>query len=300
MNKKIAFLTYKDAHAFLKTCPDFLDEYTLLKPYFHDFHWDLCLIDWQDKYVNWKEFDLIIPKRCWNYGNHHADFKNLIQEFIKHKIKVRNTPSTILWNMNKSYLMDLKNQGLSVGELFIISRNNDNYIAEIRRTVTQIGYINNLSWFIAKPTIGAASLDVIKFTVDQIPQSIPIFKKIQTYSDIIIQPFFPEIASDGEYSYFFFGQLFSHAVKKKPAKGNYLALQRYGAKNIKYKPNNDEITQAQRFVKAIQPPCDYARVDVFKRNCDLYLIELELIEPYLYFEHTSSKAITNFCQSVLS
>ncbi len=300
MKKKIAFLTYQDAYAFLKTCPDFLDEYALLRPYFNDFDSDLFLVDWQDKSINWREFDLVIPRRCWNYSDHHMDFNNLIQQFVHHRIKVRNVPSTILWNMNKSYLIDLKNKGLPVGELSIIYRNNTNYIHEISHTAEKMMSRSPLSFFIAKPTIGAAGIDVIKFAADQIQELTPIFKRIHAYSDIIIQPYFPEVALDGEYSYFFIGESFSHAVRKKPAEGNYLALQRYGAENMKHKPSSDEIIKAQRFVRTIQPSCDYARVDVFKRDHELYLLELELIEPYLYFEHAPSKSIIDFCQSVLS
>ena len=57
--------------------------------------------------------------------------------------------------------------------------------------------------------------------------------------------------------------------------------------------------QALRFVSAVQFQCEYARVDVFKRNNQLLLIELELIEPYLYFERASQASLHAFCKAIV-
>jgi hypothetical protein len=101
----------------------------------------------------------------------------------------------------------------------------------------------------------------------------------------LIQPYLPAVAEEGEYSFLFFGGEFSHCAQKVPARGDYRVQSRFGAKEHVYAPSSDELALARRVLAAANTELLYARVDMV-RGLDgaLAVMELELIEPYLYPE----------------
>jgi len=298
MKKRIAFLSSSNYQDIIDQCPDFINEFELLHPLFANLDAELIKVNWRDPSIQWDSFHALTPKACWDYAAHSAEFESFLKNIMTLNVPMKNAASTILWNMRKTYLLDLKNRGLPVGELLIISQHSKKSLQEIINDLNQ-SVFNASDMLVAKPSIGGGAIDTVRFAKNEIEKQDQLFKKILSYSDLILQPFFPEIAQDGEYSYFFFNNEFSHAILKKPVKGDYRAHQLYGAKNISYTPTPSEIREAFSFLSVIQPPCEYARVDVFKRKGVLYLIELELIEPYLYFERASQESIIHFCQALI-
>lgn len=297
MKKKIAFLTSDNYFIKLEQCPDFINEFALLQPVFQQLDAELILADWQDPSIDWQQFNTLIPKACWNYAQHPIEFESFIKKNLQFKISMCNHAETILWNMRKNYLLDLQKLGLPVADLALIPQRTVNCMDVITIALQTQNFDHGL--LVAKPSIGGGAVDTIRCEYTELAQHETLFNKILSYADLIIQPYFAEIAEEGEYSYFFFDQKFSHAIVKKPAIGDYRAHQLYGAKNFAYLPQPIEIQQALQFVSALPIPTAYARVDVFRKNDILYLVELELIEPYLYFEHAPIKSRYDFCQAIL-
>ena len=87
---------------------------------------------------------------------------------------------------------------------------------------------------------------------------------------------------------------------KKPASGDFRVQPTYGAKTLSHQASSLEIAEAFRYVQATHPLPAYARVDGFKREGRFQLVELELIEPYLFFEHADSGAPLRFARAILS
>merc|ERR1712173_42320 len=88
----------------------------------------------------------------------------------------------------------------------------------------------------------------------------------------------------GEFSFHYFGNQFSHAVQKKPTNGDYRIQSLYGGQDFSYEPKPEELELVQSILKMgpFDPPL-YVRVDMLRgSDGGLKLIELELIEPYLY------------------
>lgn len=299
MKQKIAFLISENYHTLIQKCPDFLDEFKLLSPIFADLGAELIQVDWRDAAQDWQKFSLLTPKACWDYAEHPVEYELFLKKIMQQKIPMQNSAATVLWNMRKTYLLDLKAKGLRVAELLLIPQNHLKSGAELLQLIEQAGFAQHQR-FVAKPSVGGGAIDTVRFSKEDIEQQATLFTKILGYADLILQPYFPEIAEEGEYSYFFFGNQFSHAILKKPASGDYRAHQLYGAKNVSYTPKQTEIEQAFQFVSALNTTEAYARVDVFMRNGQLYLIELELIEPYLYFELAPKAATRKFCEALLS
>lgn len=297
MLKSIAFLTSSNYQSILNKCPDFLDEFQILKPIFLEYGANLIKTDWRDPSIDWKSFSIIIPKACWDYMTYASEFVSFLKKISNLNIPMKNDTKIVLWNMRKTYLLDLQKLNLPIAELILIPQHSNGKSSNIFDQLHRANFKTPM--IVAKPSIGGGALDTVRFDISQTHLHEALFNKILSYADLILQPYFPEISEDGEYSYFFFGNQFSHAILKKPLLGDYRAHQLFGAQNLSYQPSDEEVKQASHFVSAVQFNCEYARVDVFKRNKQLFLIELELIEPYLYFEHASQASLHAFCQEIL-
>jgi glutathione synthase/RimK-type ligase-like ATP-grasp enzyme len=100
----------------------------------------------------------------------------------------------------------------------------------------------------------------------------------------MLQPFLPQIASEGEISFLFVDGQFSHALIKRPASGDYRVQSLYGGTEEAITPSSSDLASAQAVVDAIpfETPL-YARIDMVRgEDGTLLLMEAELIEPYLY------------------
>ena len=100
-----------------------------------------------------------------------------------------------------------------------------------------------------------------------------------------MQPFLPSVASAGEYSAVFCDGALSHVLRKVPARGDYRTQSVYGAREEAARLSQDDVDLV-RTVLALSPePTLYARVDLVRgTDGGLKVMELELIEPYLYPE----------------
>ncbi len=87
----------------------------------------------------------------------------------------------------------------------------------------------------------------------------------------------------------FFDGTLSHAVRKIPATGDYRTHPYWGATVDRITPSPAQIVVAATALDAA-PACPlYARVDLLERDDGgPALIELELIEPYLFLDAASA------------
>jgi glutathione synthase/RimK-type ligase-like ATP-grasp enzyme len=103
---------------------------------------------------------------------------------------------------------------------------------------------------------------------------------------MMVQPYLPSVAEEGEYSLLLFGGRFSHAIVKRPRAGDYRVQPHLGGSEEPCAPPDGAIEIAQAALAAAPAPAAYARVDLV-RGLDgrLAVIELELIEPSLWLQH---------------
>jgi hypothetical protein len=106
----------------------------------------------------------------------------------------------------------------------------------------------------------------------------------------MLQPFVPEVSAAGEWSLLFLGGRFSHAVRKRPAAGDYRVQWEFGGTAETGVPANQVIADAEGVLAAVPGRPLYARVDGVERGGRLVLMELELIEPHLFLGWDASAA----------
>ncbi|ABR74276.1 glutathione synthetase [Actinobacillus succinogenes] len=235
---------------------------------------------------NTAQSDVILPLCAWDY----ADQPELFQQWL-HKMSAQgavflNSIALMQWNMNKRYLVDLQQWGIDVIPSQILPADQN----VLQQTLLQQGWQEA----VIKPAIGQSGRFVQKVFKNQ-----SIVELDHYQSGIILQPYIPEVASNGETSLIFFGGEFSHAIKRQPAENEWRANSAYGVQISAQKVSENIILQAQNVLTTLPEMPNYARVDGTIIGERFLLNELELIEPALYLDRDKSsvsrlaKAIKN-------
>src|SRR5690606_10257557 len=99
---------------------------------------------------------------------------------------------------------------------------------------------------------------------------------------LLIQPFLPEILSQGELSLLFFDGVFSHAVCKRPRDGDYRVQPQFGGTAVPVEVRDEWIEGARACIAAAPALPVYARVDGVIRDGTFLLMELEVFEPLMF------------------
>ena len=94
----------------------------------------------------------------------------------------------------------------------------------------------------------------------------------------------------GESSLIYFGGEFSHAIRKLPADGDYRVQEHHGGRVVPHKPTDDEFAVAAAALAAAPAATAYARVDLVQVDGSAAVMELEAIEPQLFFDHDAPAA----------
>jgi len=115
--------------------------------------------------------------------------------------------------------------------------------------------------------------------------------------DWMLQPFLEEIL-DGEVSLHFFGKKFSHSIIKVPKHGDFRVQEEFGGNILPHTPDNELMEFAMKTIESAPGEAFYARVDGVKHNGKWLLMELEMVEPSLYFR-TNKMAATNFREALM-
>ena len=99
----------------------------------------------------------------------------------------------------------------------------------------------------------------------------------------LVQPFQPSIHTEGETSLIFFDRELSHAINKLPKADDFRSQEEYGSRITRTVPTDAQRAVADAALATIPEPLLYARVDLLTTDAGPAVIELELIEPALYF-----------------
>ena len=141
-----------------------------------------------------------------------------------------------------------------------------------------------------KPSVSAGAFRTARLAKGSLAAMQTLAETIVQDSHALIQPFMAEVLTAGEWSFLFFGDEFSHAVVKQPKAGDFRVQFTHGGRHRKAEPAPEVLRQAVQVLRASRRAkgCGgdrlYTRVDGIVRGNDFLCIEVELIEPYLFFE----------------
>lgn len=232
---------------------------------------DLRVVIWDDPNIDARAFDAFVIGTTWDYASKPALFLETLARLSAHR-PVLNPVETVRWNLHKGYLNDLARRGAQIVPTLWRDRAD-------RETVLSAFDTLGADDIVIKPQIGAAAWRQARLRRGEPlpgPDALPP-------GPTMIQPFLPAIVEEGEYSLVFFDREFSHCVLKTPAQGDYRIQSMFGGSERKYTPSEDDLALARGVLAAVKGPLLYARVDMVRDlQGRLAVMELEVIEPYLY------------------
>lgn len=233
-----------------------------------------CFIDWT-KADDFSGFDLVTPLLAWGYPRDCPRWFALLDRLEAEKIQVSNPVSILRWNSDKAYLAELDAAGIPSVPTIWSALLDRVALEEARKTF-------NVETLIVKPPISGGADGTFRLERDDaVPDSV-------AGQRMMIQPYLPNIAEEGEYSLFYFAGVLSHSILKRPAKGDFRVQEQYGGQEEAVTAPEGALTLAQRAFTATAEitktqTLAYARVDILRDGDGVFrLMELELIEPSLF------------------
>lgn len=274
--KKICFLSCRDIQNLI------IDDHLAIQEMEKNNEYQVTTIPWDDE-ADWASFDLVVIRTTWDYVPRHAEFVKKLNH-IAGLTKLLNSAEVVKWNVHKGYLKELESKGVAIVPTVMFK-----YPGAI-----SIPKDWNYSKFIIKPAISATAFKTI--IVGRAEVESVSFKDMMTDGDWLLQPFLEDIKA-GEISLCFFNKSFSHACIKIPKPGDFRVQEEHGGDIQDYTPDTELLKLSQELINKIPFDLLYGRVDLARFEGKYVLMELELIEPSLYFRR-SPMAGKNFKAAV--
>ena len=145
-------------------------------------------------------------------------------------------------------------------------------------------YSKNWHEAIIKPAVSASGYLTTLFDGNDWKQIEVEYKEVARERDLLLQAFMPEVLDMGEVSLIFFNRRYSHAVLKKAVQGEFRVQAEFGCSHVAFEPDETVIETAELIISLVPGELLYARVDGLLQNGRFVLMELELLEPDLYFD----------------
>jgi hypothetical protein len=245
---------------------------------------------WSDPKVDWRQYTHLLIKSPWDYFDYYPEFLRWIQEIKELGIIVLNNLDTIEWNSSKSYLMEIAAKGFPVIAGMILNKGETPRLETIREKI-------HSATVVVKPMISGGAKNTLKIQLADWTNFQEQVMHLVEQEDFLVQPYVPEVAEVGEYSLLFFNGAFSHAVLKTPAPADFRVQHYFGGSIQEIVPSEYMLASAQRLMDEFAKGTLYGRVDGVEIDGVFHLMELELIEPYLFLA-LSDKAIPNYTEAL--
>ena len=245
---------------------------------------------WTDPAVDWSRADAVVIRSTWDYPLHHSEFIEWCRKAADSTV-LYNPLEMVLWNTDKRYMADLQEAVPVVDTYFVSGTEQEAVTAAIESALIHRAKSEHPE-FVVKPTVSAGSKSTGRFGSADIDAALVLANDIaQTGREVMVQPYFDSVDSNGETGLVFFNGEFSHAFEKGPilaphhvgsdhAEHGMFALERIGPRAA----TPDEKSLASEVIDFVTDRFGdvplYARVDLLRGHSGgPVLLELELTEP---------------------
>ncbi len=251
------------------------DDDRLLVTALHDIGIEAPDTAWSDDSVDWLGFDALVMRSPWDYFVRLEEFRSWLDARIASGVRLINASDILVWNFDKRYLEDLGAAGVSVIPTIVVAQGD-------RPDIVTLVRARGWEDIVVKPSISGGGYRTHRFRLDDAREYRDEIADILKDRNLLIQPFLPEITSEGELSLLFFDGVFSHAVCKRPKAGDYRVQSQYGG-TIEVADTRDAWIEDARACLLVAPSMPtYARVDGVIHDGRFVLMELEVFEPHMF------------------
>lgn len=252
--------------------------------------WKVKNIPWNEP-TDWNNYELVVIRSTWDYQKYLSRFKEVLEQVNQSGAVLLNSLELVHWNMNKNYLFQLEQSGIQLVPTIKTDVLN-------KLTIESAFHQFDSTDLIIKPMIGANADDTYLIS-NSTDTNYSQLESVFLNRECMIQPFMKNIVEEGEFSLMYFNGKLSHTILKTVGAGDYRVQEEHGGGVIPIQlPESDLISAGDKAMAALPEVPLYARVDLVRTNDNSFaLMELELIEPSLYFRFDED-APRNFAQCI--
>ena len=283
MGRRCAYLTMDDISGFVS------DAELSFAP-MAELGWDVEMVPWQSD-VDWNAYELVSICTPWDDQKAVARFLDVLATIEKSSACLVNSLDLVRWNLRKTYLRELEMRGADI----VPSRFFECFDAD---KVAACFDAYGTGTIVVKPVVGANSDNIFVLARPLPDDVIDGLSRVFADRPFFVQPFVDSVRSEGEYSLFFFGGEYSHAILKKPKPGDFRTQEEHGADILSVEAPAALVETARRVLGVVNPQPVYVRADFVRGAGERFLLmELELIEPALYFR-TDTESARRFARAL--
>lgn len=267
--KRCAFLS-------MDSLDDFFSYDTMLFEPLKAAGWLAEEVSWRKTDVDWDIYDVVVIRTTWDYQDDAAGFMACLQKIEASSAQLHNSLKIVKWNISKSYLKDLQNQGINIVPTL--------WFDTFQLPEIQAGFSHfDTPQIVIKPLVSANADHTYRLTPASLLEQAVELNSIFAEREFMLQPFLTSIVEEGEYSLFYFAGNYSHAILKQPKSGDFRVQEEHGGQLTSVQPCEEMFTTARHSLAALPEDVLYARIDLIRHKNEFAVIEIELIEPSLYF-----------------
>ncbi len=248
---------------------------------------DYQVVAWDDPNVKWRNYHTVVLRATWDYFRRVDPFLDVL-EHISEITTLWNPLDVVRWNIDKRYLDELAGSGVPIVPTAYVS-----HLHPPTELGAALGRIPG--WgseqVVVKPTVSAGSNDTFRLDADD---GSAVSKAVQAIIDsdriAMVQPYLAAVDSYGERGCVYVNSEFDHGVAKD-------ALLRTGGQDIEglFVPENVGAVELSAAERAVADQANrwlesrfgillYSRIDLLPSEEGPVIVEVELIEPSLFFE----------------
>ncbi len=230
-----------------------------------------------DAPAEWSAFDAVILRSIWDYHLKYARFLAWLHELDRTRVPVHNSTDLVRWNADKSYMLELEQRGVRITPTRLAT-------AHDHVSLQTIANMTGWQQLVVKPTVASTGYETWLVGTPISAADEARFDAQKSAMNVLVQQFATGV-QDGELSMVFLNRAYSHAVLKRAASSEFRVHIEHGGTVESVTPTAGQIEWAERVLTAVSRSWTYARVDVVNDANGPLLMELELLDPELFFKY---------------
>jgi glutathione synthase/RimK-type ligase-like ATP-grasp enzyme len=236
-------------------------------------------------------FDAVLVRSCWDQHLAPERFVAWAEGVEAAGVPIYNPAATLAWGLDKRYLRELSRHGATIPVTTWVDRG-------VAPDLGALMDARGLDEVVVKPIVSLSAWETHRIPRARAETMQAEVARICAERDVMIQEFIPEVATAGELSFVFLDGAYSHACRKRPKAGDFRVQEDFGGSREAAQPSAAQIAQAEAIVRNAPGPLLYARLDAVEVGDTLVLMELELLDPVLFFRFAPAEAPDRLAQAL--
>ena len=271
--RRCAFLTLEDPTGFV------IDDELAYAP-LAALGWRVEAIPWSRK-VDWRVYDAVVIRSTWDYIKNPEAFLDALGEIERSGTPLFNSLELVRWNLRKTYLRALAAHGVPIVPIVPTIWRERLLPNELPHLLAEVGTAE----VVLKPVVGLNAKGAFRLDAQTARSRADEVGAYYVDRALMAQPFLSAITTEGEYSLFYFNGEYSHAISKVPKAADFRVQEEHGGLITAVAADDALRAAGDAALRTLGTVPLYARADFVRANDgrNYWLMELELIEPALYF-----------------